>query len=100
MLPPPRFPFPGSPFGAPRIPDKRDLLAGKEKELLDKGYLPGVARRAVTWALSRAEGIAGEVTSNREEKEKLMGMLLPRFLDECELWAKGVARSMGRLGDG
>ena len=68
---------------------RQQLIAKRRKELLAKGYRPGIVDLALDWAVGAAEGMAGYVKRQGADGD-LTDQFLPRYLNDCEKWAKGI----------
>ena len=68
---------------------RKQLIERRRKELLAKGYAPGIVNLALEWAVGSADGMASYV-----KKQGLDGALadqfLPQYLIDCEKWAKSI----------
>lgn len=70
--------------------NRQQLISRRRKELLAKGYPPGIVELAMDWALSSASGMAAYVTEqdlsddNDNDVEKTTVQFLPRYLKDCE----------------
>jgi len=68
---------------------RKQLIERRRKELLAKGYRPGIVNLALEWAVGSADGMASYV-----EKQGVNGTLadqfLPQYLIDCENWAKSI----------
>jgi len=80
--------------GWPEMPgqSRGQLITRRKKELLKKGYPPGIVDLAMDWALNSASGMAAYVTQqdlsddNDNDVEKTTVLFLPRYLKDCENW--------------
>lgn len=72
--------------------NRLELINKRKKELLKRGYPPGVVDLAMDWALNSASGMAAYVTEqdlsgdNDNDVEKTTVQFLPRYLKDCEKW--------------
>ena len=73
---------------------RQQLIRKRSKELLDKGYPPGIVNLAMEWAVGSAEGMAGYALNqgfsddDNNDVEKLTVKFLPRYLKDSENWIK------------
>jgi len=76
------------------MPSTRELIAKRRKELLAKGYPPGIVNLAMEWAQGSAQGMANyglslENSDNPgEDLETMANRFLPRYLKDAENWIK------------
>ena len=68
---------------------RKQLIAQRSKELLAKGYHPGIVNLAIEWAQGSAQGMADYV-SKQGGKDSLADQFLPQYLEDCEKWMKGI----------
>ena len=73
---------------------RQQLVTKRKKELLAKGYPPGIVNLSMDWATGSAEGMANYVLQegfgddDNPDVEKLTVRFLPRYLRDCENWIK------------
>jgi len=68
---------------------RKQLIAKRRKELLAKGYRPGIVNLALDWAEGAASGMAAYVKRQGADGD-LTDQFLPQYLKDCEKWAKGI----------
>ncbi|MBA7661784.1 hypothetical protein ES703_69804 [subsurface metagenome] len=68
---------------------RNQLIAKRRKELLAKGYRPGIVNLALEWAVGAAGGMAAYVKKQGADGD-LTDQFLPQYLSDCEKWAKGI----------
>ncbi|KKM73129.1 hypothetical protein LCGC14_1413630 [marine sediment metagenome] len=68
---------------------RKQLINKRRKELLAKGYRPGIVNLALEWAVGSAEGIAAYV-KNQGVDGALADQFLPQYLIDCEKWAISI----------
>jgi len=68
---------------------RKQLIEKRRKELLAKGYRPGIVELALEWAVGSAEGMAGYV-KNQGIASDMSNQFLPQYLNDCEKWMKGI----------
>jgi len=68
---------------------RKQLITKRRKELLAKGYRPGIVNLALDWAVGAAEGMAAYVKKQGADGD-LTDQFLPQYLNDCEKWAKGI----------
>ncbi len=72
--------------------NREKLIDTRRKDLLKKGYPPGIVQLAMEWAVGSAEGMANyvmqeELASNDgTEVQAMTTKFLPRYLNDCEKW--------------
>jgi len=73
---------------------RKELISKRKKELLDKGYPPGIVGKAMEWAVGSAEGMATYVNKYAEDDnpglslDKLTNQFLPQYLLDAEKWIR------------
>lgn len=83
------------------MPTRRELINKRKKELLALGYMPGIVNKAMQWADGCAQGMANyaiEPNDPRAEREKLVVQLLPKYLEDSEVWMKSFGHQPGETG--
>jgi hypothetical protein len=65
--------------------NKRELINQRKKELLAKGYKPGIVNLAMEWAIGCAQGNADHF-QKQGVKVDLTNEILPSFLKDAEKW--------------
>jgi len=68
---------------------RKQLIAARRKELLAKGYRPGIVNLALEWAEGSAKGMATYV-SKQGGPDGLADQFLPQYLNDCEKWARAI----------
>ena len=68
---------------------RKQLIANRRKELLARGYRPGIVELALEWAVGSAEGMASYVKKQGVDGN-LTDQFLPQYLNDCEKWMKGI----------
>jgi len=68
---------------------RQQLIERRRKELLAKGFRPGIVNLALEWAVGSAEGMASYVKKQGVDGA-LADQFLPQYLTDCEKWAKGI----------
>ena len=68
---------------------RKQLIERRRKELLVKGYRPGIVNLALEWAVGSAEGMASYVKKQGVDGA-LADQFLPQYLIDCEKWAKSI----------
>lgn len=68
---------------------RRELLSAKKKELLGKGYTPGIVQKALDWAEGSANGMADYYTGGNPSPA-MVTSFLPKYLEDCEKWIKSI----------
>jgi len=71
------------------MPSRKQLIERRRKELLVKGYRPGIVNLALEWAVGSAEGMASYVKKQGVDGA-LADQFLPQYLIDCEKWAKSI----------
>jgi len=71
------------------MPSRKQLIATRRKELLAKGYRPGIVNLALDWAVGSAEGMAAYVKKHGADGD-LTDQFLPQYLNDCEKWARSI----------
>lgn len=72
--------------------NRQQLINKRRKELLGRGYPPGIVDLAMDWALNSAEGMAsyfsqqGFSDNNDNDLDTLAIKFLPRYLKDSENW--------------
>jgi len=73
---------------------RQELIQKRRKQLLSKGYPPGIVNLAMDWAVGSAEGMAnyglslGNSDNPGEDLEVMANKFLPRYLKDAENWIK------------
>ena len=73
---------------------RQELIQKHRKQLLSKGYPPGIVNLAMEWAVGSAQGMATyglglEDSDNPgEDLEAMANRFLPRYLRDAENWIK------------
>ncbi len=68
---------------------REELISNRRKELLDKGYRPGIVDKAIDWAEGSASGMAGY--ANQMGGDGITSdLFLPQYLVDCEKWIKSI----------
>lgn len=73
---------------------RKELLSKRKKELLDKGYPPGIVNKSIEWAVGSAEGMAKYVSKLSENDNpgsslnQLTSQFLPQYLSDAEKWIR------------
>jgi len=76
------------------VANRQQLISRRRKELLGKGYPPGIVELAMSWATGSAEGVANYALQqefsddNDRDVEQLTVKFLPRYLKDSENWIK------------
>ena len=68
---------------------RKELISNRRKELLGKGYRPGIVNKALEWAVGSAEGMAGYVAQMGGDGS-MADTFLPQYLEDCEKWMKSI----------
>ncbi|KKL03675.1 hypothetical protein LCGC14_2623730 [marine sediment metagenome] len=68
---------------------RKQLIDARRKELLAKGYQPGIVNMALDWAQGSAQGMASYVKKLGGDGD-LSDQFLPQYLKDCEKWAKAI----------
>ncbi len=68
---------------------RKQLIDARRKELLAKGYQPGIVNLALEWAQGSAQGMSDYVQKMGGDGD-LSDQFLPQYLQDCEKWAKGI----------
>ena len=74
---------------------RKQMLSSRKKELLEKGYPPGIVNKSLDWAVGCAEGMAGYVAklpgndNDEGDLEKFTIQFLPQYLVDAEKWIRG-----------
>lgn len=70
--------------------NRQQLVDKRRKELLKRGYPPGIVDKSLEWAENSASGMASYVMrydisgDNDDDAEKLTVKFLPRYLHDAE----------------
>ena len=73
---------------------RKELLEKHRKQLLSKGYPPGIVNLAMDWAVGSAEGMAnyglslGDSDNSGEDSTFMADKFLPRYLKDAEKWIR------------
>lgn len=68
---------------------REKLIDARRKELLAKGYRPGIVKKALDWAEGSADGMAKYVAQMGGDGS-MADTFLPQYLDDCEKWIKSI----------
>lgn len=68
---------------------RKQLVSKRRKELLAKGYRPGIVNLALEWAVGSAEGMAAYVKRQGVNGD-MTDQFLPQYLNDCEKWARSI----------
>ncbi len=68
---------------------RQELIEKRRKELLAKGYRPGIVDLAMEWAQGSAQGMADYI-SKQGGPDSLADQFLPQYLNDCEKWMKSI----------
>lgn len=68
---------------------RKQMIANRRKELLAKGYRPGIVGLALEWAVGSADGMAQYIQKQGVDGN-LSDQFLPQYLDDCEKWMKAI----------
>ena len=68
---------------------RKELISNRRKELLGKGYRPGIVNKAIDWAEGSAAGMADYV-AQMGGNDNLADTFLPQYLEDCEKWIKSI----------
>jgi len=80
------------------MPSRRDLINQRKKDLVAKGYTPGIVDKAMQWADGCAQGMANYALDpgyNKTKREQLVIQLLPTYLKDCENWIRNLGHEPG-----
>jgi hypothetical protein len=80
------------------MPTVDELIGKRRKELIDKGYKPGIVGLAMRWAEGSARGVVGygiEAELTAQDREKFVAQILPRYLNDCETWMQSFGHQAG-----
>ncbi|KKM85873.1 hypothetical protein LCGC14_1284730 [marine sediment metagenome] len=72
-------------------PSKNQLIQARKRELIAKGFRPGIVSKAMDWAVGSAEGMASytmKIDASDGRFEGLTLDFLPRYLQDAEKWIK------------
>jgi len=72
------------------------MLNTRRKELLEKGYPPGIVKKSLDWAVGCAEGMADYVSENGAN-DKLVNQFLPKYLVDTEKWIRGFGHEPTKI---
>lgn len=73
---------------------RHELIEKRRKDLLKKGYPPGIIGLAIGWAVGSAEGMATYVRKSlppedpAEDLDTLADQFLPQYLKDAEKWIR------------
>lgn len=68
---------------------RKQLIEQRRKELLAKGYRPGIIEKAMEWAQGSADGMANYI-SKQGGPDGLANQFLPQYLQDAEKWIKSI----------
>jgi len=68
---------------------RKELISNRRKELLAKGYRPGIVNKAIAWAEGSAQGMAGYYAQMGGDGN-MSDTFLPQYLNDCEKWIKSI----------
>ncbi|MBA7711426.1 hypothetical protein ES703_120389 [subsurface metagenome] len=68
---------------------RQELIEKRRKELLAKGYRPGIIDLAMEWAVGSAQGMADYV-AKQGGPDSLADQFLPQYLQDAEKWMKSI----------
>lgn len=65
------------------MPNRKQMLSARRRELLDKGYPPGIVNKSLDWAVGCADGMAS-YASEDGPSGRLANQFLAKYLDDAE----------------